>query len=144
MTTQAPAPSVAQEVTEQLQATGDEPVLDAFRLLDHRSRRTAVSERMARRGPYLALRDGDQTRLVALEPKLTHLGRGTGCELRFEDVHVSRSHAIIVRHGRFTRLLDNRSANGTFLNGRRIVATNVAHGDLIRLGPVVMQYVEIG
>jgi pSer/pThr/pTyr-binding forkhead associated (FHA) protein len=56
---------------------------------------------------------------------------------------VSRTHAIVVRHGHHTRLLDNRSANGTFVNGRRIVATNISDGDVIRLGSVVMTYVRI-
>jgi pSer/pThr/pTyr-binding forkhead associated (FHA) protein len=56
---------------------------------------------------------------------------------------VTRTHAIIARHGRQARLLDNRSANGTFLNGRRIVATVLNDGDVIRVGPAVMQYLEI-
>ena len=144
MTTQAPAPSTQQAITESLAAPADELIHDCFTLLDHRTRRRAVSDGLARRGPYLALADGDQTRLVPLEAKITHIGRGVGSAVRFEDVRVSRSHAIIVRHGRYARLLDNRSANGTFLNGRRIVATNVAHGDVIQLGPVVIQYIEIG
>jgi len=55
----------------------------------------------------------------------------------------SRSHAIIVRHGRFARLLDNRSANGTYLNDRRIVATNIRNGDMITIASLVMQYVEV-
>jgi pSer/pThr/pTyr-binding forkhead associated (FHA) protein len=41
------------------------------------------------------------------------------------------------------RVLDNRSSNGTFVNGRRIVATEIRDGDVIRLGPLAMQYVEI-
>ena len=143
MTTQAPAPSTEQAITEPLAAPANEPVLDCFSLLDHRSRSRAVPEGLARRGPYLALADGDQTRLVPLEPKITHIGRGIGSEVRFEDMRVSRNHAIIVLHGRYARLLDNRSANGTLLNGRRIIAANVTHGDVIALGPVVMQYVEI-
>jgi pSer/pThr/pTyr-binding forkhead associated (FHA) protein len=56
---------------------------------------------------------------------------------------VSRTHAIIARHGLHARLLDNRSANGTFLNGRQIVAAKLNDGDVIRIGPVVMQYQEI-
>jgi pSer/pThr/pTyr-binding forkhead associated (FHA) protein len=56
---------------------------------------------------------------------------------------VSRSHAILVRHGHNARLLDNRSANGTFVNGRQIIATNIADGDVIRIGPVVMTYIQV-
>jgi pSer/pThr/pTyr-binding forkhead associated (FHA) protein len=63
--------------------------------------------------------------------------------VRIDQHHVSRDHAILVRHGRYFRLLDNRSANGTFLNGRRVVATNVADGDAIRVGPVAMRFFEV-
>jgi pSer/pThr/pTyr-binding forkhead associated (FHA) protein len=57
---------------------------------------------------------------------------------------VSRSHAIVVRYGRHARVLDDRSANGTWVNGRRIVATTLAEGDVIRLGPVAFRYVTVG
>ncbi len=40
-------------------------------------------------------------------------------------------------------MLDNRSANGTLLNGREILATNLQDGDIVRLGPVAMQYVYV-
>ena len=73
----------------------------------------------------------------------THIGRGLSSDVRIEEQRVSRSHAILVRHGQTTRLLDNRSANGTFVNGRRIVATNIADGDVIRIGPVVMTYLQV-
>jgi len=144
MTTQALAPSTQQADTESLAAPADELIHDCFTLLDHRTRGRAVSPGLARRGPYLAFAEGGHTQLVPLGQKITHIGRGVGSDVRFEDVRVSRSHAIIVRHGRYARLLDNRSANGTLVNGRRIVATNITHGDDIQLGPVVMQYVEIG
>jgi pSer/pThr/pTyr-binding forkhead associated (FHA) protein len=48
-----------------------------------------------------------------------------------------------VRNGHNTRLLDNRSANGTYVNGRQIIATNIADGDVIRIGPVAMTYVQV-
>jgi pSer/pThr/pTyr-binding forkhead associated (FHA) protein len=66
------------------------------------------------------------------------------CEVRIEEHRVSRSHAIVVRYGRYARVLDNRSANGTYVNGRRVVATNLSNGDVITVGPVVMQYLEVG
>jgi pSer/pThr/pTyr-binding forkhead associated (FHA) protein len=91
----------------------------------------------------VAVQDGGETRLIPLEARITHIGRGLSADLRLEDQRVSRSHAIIVRHGRFARVLDNRSSNGTFLNGRRIVATNVANGDEICVGPVAVRYVEV-
>jgi hypothetical protein len=128
--------------TTPLQISAD-AVVDSFPLLDHRARRRAIPRGLAPRGDYLALGDGCSTHLIRLDSRITHLGRSATCDVRFEDQRVSRDHSIIVRHGRFARVLDNRSANGTFVNGCRIVATNIRDGDVIRLGPLAMQYVEI-
>jgi FHA domain len=117
--------------------------LDALPLLDHHSRHQTISPRLALRGEYLELADGQETWLLHLRSDVTHVGRGSGAEVRFDEHRVSRDHAIFVRHGRHVRLLDNRSANGTFVNGRRIVATNIANGDVIEIGPVVMRFVVV-
>jgi len=131
------------EPTATLQAADVEPILDAFELLDHRARSRAIPAGIAPAGHYLALRNGDQPLLIRLESTITHIGRSGACDVRFEDQRVSRDHAIIVRHGRYARILDNRSSNGTFLNGRRILAMNIRDNDVIRLGPIAMQYTEI-
>ncbi len=154
MSTRAPLPSATSaagaqraEGTDQdtasLEAGSDEAITESLGLLDYGTRARAIPVRLAPHGRYLALGDGTQTRLLRLEDRITHIGRGLTADLRFEDPRVSRTHAILVRHGRTVRLLDNRSANGTFLNGRRVIATNVQNGDVIRFGPVVVQYVEV-
>jgi FHA domain len=140
MTTYAPSHT---QQTAPLEAPTEDLTRDAVPLLDHRTRERLKEPRMCRRGPHLAFEDGDRTLLLALEAKITHIGRGLTAHVRFEDPRVSRDHAIIVRHGRFARLLDNRSANGTYLNGRRVLATNLAHGDVVRVGPVAAQYLEV-
>ena len=116
--------------------------IDALPLLDARLLSTTLAPQFALRGQHLALGDRTETRLLRLDGDITHLGRGPAAEIRFDDHRVSRDHAILVRHGRHLRLLDNRSANGTFVNGRRIVATNLIAGDVIDLGPVRMQLFE--
>jgi FHA domain len=129
--------------TTPLEAPATEPVLDSLPLLDHRTRSRAISRRLAPFGHYLAFADDGTEWLVPLDSKVTHIGRGLTSDVRIEEQRVSRSHAILVRHGHHTRLLDNRSANGTFVNGRQIIATNVTDGDVIRLGPVVMTYLQV-
>jgi len=150
MTTQAPLgisePTVApahEQKTTPLETPNTEPVLDSLRLLDHRTRSRAISRRLAPFGHYLAFADDGTEWLVALDSKVTHIGRGLTSDVRIEEQRVSRSHAILVRHGHGTRLLDNRSANGTFVNGRPIIATNITDGDVIRIGPVVMTYLQV-
>jgi FHA domain len=129
--------------TTPLPATDTELIRDSFALLDHRARRRALPRGLAPAGRYLGFDNGNQTLLVRLESRITHIGRSAASDVRLEDRRVSRDHAIIVRHGRYARVLDNRSMNGTFLNGYRIVATNLQGGDVIRVGPLAMTYVEI-
>ncbi|MGO9499886.1 MAG: FHA domain-containing protein [Solirubrobacteraceae bacterium] len=132
-----------QRETAPLEAGPVAPILDSLNLLDHRTRGRAISRRLAPFGHYLAFGDDGTDWLVPLDAKVTHIGRGLTSDVRVEEQRVSRSHAILVRHGHHTRLLDNRSANGTFVNGRQIIATNIADGDVIRIGPVVMTYVQV-
>lgn len=129
--------------TEQLEPAAAALELDALPLLDHQQRRRTIAPQHALRGPHLALQDGGQTRLLRLDQDITHLGRGSAAHVRLDEHRVSRDHAILVRHGRYVRLLDNRSANGTYVNGRRIVATNIRSGDVIEVGPVRLQFVEV-
>jgi hypothetical protein len=139
MTTQAPPLEQQKHSTAPVDASSDELEFTSLALLDHRTQSRAVTLEDAPPGHYLALED----QLIPLEDKITHLGRGITAHIRFEDRRVSRDHAILVRHGRYMRVLDNRSANGTFLNGRRVIATTVRDRDVIRLGPIALQYVEV-
>lgn len=132
-----------QDDTQTLEVESSSETIDSLPLLDARLLTRTIAPHLALRGLYLALGDGADTRLLRLDGDITHLGRGPEAEVRFEDHRVSRDHAILVRHGRNLRLLDNRSANGTFLNGRRIVATAIHAGDVIDLGPLRLQLVEV-
>jgi FHA domain len=136
-------PPAADRATGVLDAVDPGFAVDALPLLDHSTRRRTISPSLAPRGHYLALEDGHETRLLRLDHNITHLGRGSEAEIRFDEHRVSRAHAVLVRHGRHFRLLDNRSSNGTFVNGRQITATNVEDGDVILVGPVAMQYLVV-
>jgi hypothetical protein len=152
MTTQTPLPTQPKPVpasppvpptTRPLEPAAAELTLDALPLLDYHTRERTIAPELALRGSYLALRDGEETRLLRLPKDITHIGRGADADVRFDEHRVSRDHAILVRHGRYCRLLDNRSANGTFVNDRRIVATNIRSGDAISVGPLVLEYLEV-
>lgn len=94
-------------------------------------------------GRYLALEQDGERQLLPLTNPITHLGRGFGADIQLEDQGVSRRHAIIVhRRGRI-RILDDRSSNGLYVNGRRVVESELQDGDVIVLGRVVLQYVDV-
>jgi pSer/pThr/pTyr-binding forkhead associated (FHA) protein len=72
-----------------------------------------------------------------------HVGRGLAAELRIDENSVSRRHAILVPRPTGARVLDDRSSNGTFVNGRRIVQADLKHGDVLTLGRVALRYLEV-
>ena len=95
-------------------------VVDPYALLDHRTRERLIPEAGAPAGRYLSLEHDGETKLIALERPITHIGRGLVADVRLEDSQVSRRHAILALRGDGARLLDDRSYNGTFVNGRRV------------------------
>jgi hypothetical protein len=118
-------------------------VLDALSLLDHRTRNRTVSQAVAPPGRYVAVEHGGTGHLIPLSRPITHIGRGLAADIRIADLRVSRRHAILAQRGDGIRVLDDRSSNGTFLNGRDVQGATLHDGDLIGVGPVVLRYVEI-
>jgi pSer/pThr/pTyr-binding forkhead associated (FHA) protein len=136
---------VAERDTRQLSSAHPAPV-DAFGLLDHRTRESSVPEDLASPGRYLAIEDNDRRRLIALTRPITHIGRGLIADVRLEDPHVSRRHAIIAIRGDgpgAVRVLDDRSSGGTFVNGGEVSAAELHDGDIVRVGRVAFRYTEI-
>jgi two-component system, cell cycle response regulator len=66
----------------------------------------------------------------------TLIGRDFECQVRIDDVSISRTHARVVRiqSGKFV-LEDLGSMNGTFLGPDRITRRELVSGDRIQLGP---------
>ncbi len=63
-----------------------------------------------------------------------------GNDIAVQDDSVSREHARFTRSGRGYVLRDLGSANGTSVNGERILERPVASGDLVRFGTVEFEY----
>ena len=126
--------TVAQAETESHEPSG---------VLGHSARRGSMSFERPAPGHYLALEEGELTRLIPLRGAVTHLGRGFSADLRLEDQSVSRRHAVIVDYRHGARLLDDRSANGTWVNGRRVAEATLRDRDVIRIGRVTLVYIEV-
>ena len=118
-------------------------VLDALPRVGFRERRSAVSAERPLPGRYLELDDGDERVLLPLRDGATHVGRGFAADVRLDDQSVSRRHAILHQRSAGTRILDDRSANGTFVNGRRVLEATLRDGDVVVLGRVVLTYRDI-
>lgn len=72
-------------------------------------------------------------------PKLA-IGRGPGVDLAFEDSAMSREHAVIEYSDGSFRIRDLGSTNGTEVNGQTVKARSLGHGDRIRVGEHVFQF----
>jgi pSer/pThr/pTyr-binding forkhead associated (FHA) protein len=116
---------------------------DALSRLDHHTRAQAIPPDDAGPGRYLELEGADGARLISLHDPMVYVGRSFTAGLRIDDHSVSRRHAIFVRRGGRTRVLDDRSLNGTFVNGRRIEDTELHDHDVVVLGAVVFVYREL-
>jgi pSer/pThr/pTyr-binding forkhead associated (FHA) protein len=148
---QAPASSTveagfgpAQAGTGLAAREGSTERVDAIACLDERVRHQALPARPTTRGRYIEVQGpGRETLLVSLDSGLTRIGRGLHADLRLDETSVSRRHAILVNRQSGVRLLDDRSSNGTFVNGRRITQAELRSGDVLVLGRVVLRYLDI-
>jgi DNA-binding NtrC family response regulator len=83
---------------------------------------------------------GARCLLVDGEPR--ELGRASGAfgEGALAHEGISRSHAEVMRCGAVVRICDRGSRNGTFVNGERVRERELAPGDVVGLGQVLLLY----
>jgi len=94
-------------------------------------------------GDYLAFAEGNRVRTVALADGWTRIGRSLSADLRIDDPTVSRRHALVHRDGDTVRLLDDRSLNGVFRNGRRVELEELEDGDTLAVGRFELHFLRV-
>ena len=65
---------------------------------------------------------------------MTTVGRHPEADIFFDDVTVSRRHAEITRTQSGFELVDQRSLNGTYVNGERVDRALLRNGSEVRVG----------
>lgn len=77
--------------------------------------------------------------LPARRGKTFTIGQGDTCSLVLKANGMSKCHAIVyvMQDGSY-QLVDNRSQNGTFLNGEKITQRELTFGDKITIGPFTL------
>lgn len=68
------------------------------------------------------------------------VGRAEDCEVRIDNLGVSRHHCEIARQDGFVVLRDLQSNNGTFVNGNKVEVHNLNSGDVITIGKYTLEY----
>lgn len=118
-------------------------MFDPIAFLDERVRHGGRPVEPINSGLYIEIQGPRQTLRIPLGEEIIHIGRGLGCDLHLDDSSVSRRHAVLVPRPGGQRILDDRSSNGTFVNGQRVEQADLHDGDVIALGRVVLRYVDV-
>ncbi len=69
-----------------------------------------------------------------LDTDVTTIGRHPEADIFFDDVTVSRRHAEVTRDGTSFEIIDQRSLNGTYVNGERVDRGALDNGGEVRIG----------
>ncbi|QIG40917.1 FHA domain-containing protein [Microbacterium sp. 4R-513] len=96
--------------------------LDAIEALPSR-----VAILIVRSGPTAGAR-------YLLDTDVTTVGRHPEADIFFDDVTVSRRHAEITRDDAGFEIVDQRSLNGTYVNGERVDRARLDNGSEVRIG----------
>jgi pSer/pThr/pTyr-binding forkhead associated (FHA) protein len=70
----------------------------------------------------------------------TVIGRGQSAHVRIRDTRMSKQHATILYSGSEFRIRDEKSTNGTFLNGSQVVEYAIRDGDKLLVGDTLLRF----
>ena len=85
--------------------------------------------------PQLVVTDnGKVTANLRMDKPRMLIGRSEHNDISIGSTFVSRHHALLVRHGGSTFLMDLNSTNGTFVNAKRVSNHVLVHADVITIG----------
>lgn len=89
----------------------------------------------------LVTEGAEQGRIIELNAPGVTLGRAAPADVMLRDVEVSRRHCLISLETGAPMISDLKSTNGTFVDGRRIVApAKLTDGCMIRIGRHQLKY----
>ena len=80
--------------------------------------------------------------IVVSSGQTISIGRLKGCDVVVDDEAASRRHCTIAAREDACVVSDLQSANGTFVNEKRIVSQDIARGDKIRIGSTVIELID--
>ena len=69
----------------------------------------------------------------------TVVGRDAACDIAVSHHSISRRHALVERSGSEWAVADQNSANGTWIDGQRIIRAHLRHGQHLRFGAVAFE-----
>jgi S-DNA-T family DNA segregation ATPase FtsK/SpoIIIE len=82
-------------------------------------------------------------KVFPIEKPQVLIGRSEG-DIVVEDSKVSRSHCVLEVHDLAALLVDLDSANGTFVNGKRVACSQLDHMSEFRVGNTTLMFAVTG
>ena len=93
--------------------------------------------------PKLVIKTDDGEHSVTMGNEPVTIGRSPANTIHISDPASSRKHCMIKPSGGFTVIVDMGSANGTRVNGTKIVRDHVLQGgDVIQIGTTTLRFTE--
>jgi serine phosphatase RsbU (regulator of sigma subunit) len=83
---------------------------------------------------FLVYSDGEGAHRFALKSDAVSIGRQSDQDLHLKDSFVSRQHAVIRRVDSGYEVVDQRSSQGTYVNGARVERAVLHAGDVVQFG----------
>ena len=112
-------------------------------LIPAKSGRVPTLNVVASAGPQLILTSrGKTVKRIALDRDRMLIGRSEICDIDIVHEWISRQHAIIVRNGKSTVIVDLNSHNGVYVNKKKVRHQVLVNNDIISLGEHRLKFVD--
>ncbi len=124
---------------------GDQILISGI-LMEYRVRYESAAEKDAlpasdrRAGLHEILRDGEHVEEVRLDQDQITVGRHADRTVYIDHPLISRRHAVLLREDNAWYVVDTKSRNGTFVNGRSVIKQKLDRGDRVQFGPVLFTF----
>ena len=93
--------------------------------------------------PHLTVSNqGSVMNELSLDKSRMLIGRSEHNDISIPSRFVSRHHALLVRHGAATFLMDLNSTNGTYVNSERVSNHVLIHDDIVTLGHHTIKFYD--
>jgi type II secretory pathway predicted ATPase ExeA len=88
--------------------------------------------------------NGKTLKEITMDGPRLMIGRSELNDLSVNSRYISRHHALLIRHGKATFLMDLNSTNGTYVNSRRVSNHVMKHDDIVSLGQHGLKFLDPG
>jgi len=93
--------------------------------------------------PHVILtRRGKTLKRIGLDGQRLLIGRSELCDIDIVHEWISRQHAILIRNGKATIIVDLNSRNGIYVNKKRVKSQVLINNDIIPLGNYRLKFVD--